>query len=168
MKKNIVIAILVIVAVGQSVLLYRARQFSKTFIVEMLPVVEKQRQVCDDLASQVNWLRRHLGETISALEADHNLEALPVYDPSHVQEEMKIGRPRPPQPFAIAYEKPKNMSYNEYTIDYRSKEGLSKLSCLIETTSLFALNSTLFIEGYIDNFYQRLQRLQPLIETASK
>jgi hypothetical protein len=89
MKKNIGIAILVIIAVVQSVLLYRARQFSKTLIVEMLPVVEKQRVVCDDLASQVNWLRRHLGKTISALEADHNLQALPVYDPFHEQEKMQ-------------------------------------------------------------------------------
>ena len=164
MRKNITIAILMVIVAGLSISLYRARRYPKTFVAEMLPAVEKQRQICDDLASQVDWLRKHLEKTISELEAEYNLEPMPVYDPYNILEEMKTSRPRPPVPFVVAYEKLQNQPYDTYTIDFRNEEGLCKLSCLINTTSLFALNSTGHTEGYIDNFYQRLQRLEPIIK----
>ena len=83
---------------------------SKTFVVKMLPAVERCHEVSADLPSQIVWLRKHLEKTISILEAEHDLKPMPVKIPGQnfkLREELKIHRPpRPPQPFVIAYEKP--------------------------------------------------------------
>ena len=172
MQKNIVIAILIIIIAGLSISLYREKQFSKTSVAKMLPAVERYHEVSADLPSLIVWLRRHLEKTISILEAEHNLEPMPVESPwgnLELREELKIHRPpRPPQPFVIAYEKPEYRPLCADPNELGTEIGLKRLEAMINFGSAGVMLVTTDMETLIDNYYQRLQRLEPKIETTKK
>ena len=115
-----------VIIVVLSILLYREKRFSKTFVVKVIPALERDRVVSDDLPSQIWWLRRHLKKTLSVLETEYGLEPIPVKDTVQnfkLKEELKIHRPpRPPKPFVIAYEKPEPSPYGTYLKDYGSRK----------------------------------------------
>ena len=168
MAKNIVISILMVVVAGLSISLYREKRYSKTFVVKVLPAVERYREVSAELPSQIWWLRRHLEKTISMLEAEHNLEPKPVKNPwgnLELREELKRHRPpRPPQPFVMAYEKPEYRPLCADPNELGTEIGLKRLEAIINLSSASVILASSDMETLIDNFYQRLQRLEPEIE----
>lgn len=170
MRKNIVIAILMVIVAGLSILLYREKRHSKLFVVKVLPAVERYREVSTDLPSEIVWLRRHLEKTISILEAEHNLEPMPVKNPwgnFELREELKVNRPpQPPQPFVIAYEKPKYHPFCADPNELGTEKGLYRLEAMINLGSASVMFASTDMETLIDNFYQRLQRLEPKIEES--
>ncbi len=174
MRKNIVITVLVIAAVVQSVLLYRATQLSKQNTItrnaadSLAFAAETQYRRCHELSQQTAWLRRHLEKTISVLENKYNLEPMPVQLPGQnfeLREDLKIHRPpRPAEPFAVPYQ---SLDYSVLIKDpntLRTNIGLQRLAALMNLSSASASMANNSMETRIDNFYQQLQRLEPMLE----
>lgn len=109
-----------------------------------------------------------MAKTLSILEAKYNLEPIPVKDAPSPPSESETFRPRPPLPFVSAYEKSEYFPYDLFPKELEAVKGLRKLSWMIKTTNICALSEIERTNDYLDNFYQRLQRLEPLIETAAK
>ncbi len=170
MQKNIIIAILMVTIVGLSVSLHREMRFSKTVIHQMPVPIEKQSRLCSDLASQVLWLRRHLEKTLNVLESERDLEPIPVQTPYSLKGEEKYPSEyvRDPDFFVMPYQKPEYRPFTTDPNEFGTEIGFGRAMGKINLNSLSALFSTAETEFLIDNFYQRLQRLEPLIETATK
>ena len=160
--KNLVISILIVIVAGLSTLLYRATRVPPDiFVTGMTTAVEKQSQVCSDLASQVLWLRRHLEKTLNVLETERDLDPIPVQTPYSLKRETYPSEyVREPDSFVTPYQKPEHRPLDADL----SEHGLLRLEALIGLNVQSVLLATAETEFLIDNFYQRLQRLESKIE----
>ncbi len=164
MRKNIVIAMLIFIIVGLSLVLYRTTRASRILATEMAATLEKQNQMCHDFASQVRWLRRHLEKTLSVLEAERNLEPIPLQFPYDLPDK-KISPSEysmEPDSFVIPYQKPEHRLFGTSP----NAVGLCRLMGQINLSSgsILFMSANANMEILIDNLYQRLQRLEPEIE----
>ncbi len=166
MEKNSVIAVLFIVITTQSILLYRTAQLPKqtTVTPEVITdeaasalaiAAETQDQICCNIPVQMAWLRKHLEKIIIALEKKYHLEPLPTRPPVY-QEDIR--------PFVTPYEPPDCHSLGLDTDVLKTSVGLHELAAKMDlrSTSIELINNSM--EYRIDNYYQRLKRLEPMLE----
>jgi len=182
-KNNIVIGILVLIIAGLSVSLYRVTRLRRVlyevsnkvpakipldvFVTELSKSVERHNQVWHDVAAQNKWLRRHLEQTLSKLEAEYKLEPIPVktfYPYSEKEHKLLSDFIGDPALFAIPYQKPE---YPPPAVDPNGY-GLMELSCRTNTDTDFFVMQIYDSEFWIENFYERLQRLEQTMQAAKK
>lgn len=165
MKKNIVIAILGIILVGQSVIFWASKSPKQPLVTpevitdgaasSLAIAAETQNQVCCNIPFQMAWLREHLEKTICVLEKKYHLEPLTSPFP-----ESQINT----KPLATPYELPDCGSLKLDTEALKTSDGLQKLAGQMDLCSSKASKINTSMETRIDNFYKRLQRLEPMLE----
>jgi len=165
MKKNIVIAILGIVIVGQSVFFWVSKSSAQNPVTPevitdgaasaLAIAAETQNQICCDIPVQMAWLRKHLEKIIIMMEKKYHLEPLPTRIPVY-QEDTR--------PFVTPYEPPDCHSLGLDTDVLKTSVGLHELAAKMDlrSTSIGMINNSM--EYRIDNFYQRLKRLESMLE----
>jgi hypothetical protein len=165
MKKNVVIAVLGIVLVGQSVIFWVSKPSAKASVStetitdgaasSLAVAAETQNQICFEFPTQMAWLREQLEKTISVLEKKYQLEPLAGRFPeSHIKTE----------PFVTPYEQPDCHSLGLETDALKTSDGLQKLAAKMDLCSSRATMINNSMNARIENFSQRLQRLEPLLE----
>lgn len=166
MRKNIVIAILMVIIAGLSILLYRATRYPKTFVVEVLPALEEQRQVCETLRQQVNWLRRNMENPITELEKKYNLEPAPDrFEETLDVRDKEIYRERKKQmPFVFPYKEEYSMSYDLLPEKLKTIKGFRDLTPMIQFTNLYSKQEINSANEDIAFYFERLKQLGVIIK----
>jgi len=165
MKKNVVIAILGIILVGQSVIFWVSKSSAQPSVTpevitdgaasSLAIAAETQNQICCNIPSQMAWLREHLEKTICVLEKKYHLEPLTTCFP-----ESQVNT----KPLATPYELPDCHSLKLDTDALKTSVGLQKLAGQMDLCSTRATMINNSMEVRIDNYYKRIQRLEPLLE----
>jgi hypothetical protein len=179
-KTNIVIGILVLIIACLSVSLYRITRLRTVlhevrdrvptkvpldvFVTGMAEAVEMHDRLWLDVAAQNVWLRRHLEQTVSKLETEYQLEPIPTKTAYPKQGTMLSEWIQAPEVFLIPYEKPE---FKFPPLD-PNECGLLNLKFEIDNQTRFFVMEIHDAEFWIENFYERLQRLEQTLGAANK
>ena len=174
--KNIIIAILVAVILGQFFLLVRhtrIKQYIEYISGERLPIevyvagltesINLNRQADIELLIQSQWAIRHLGQCVKLLEKERGLDPIPMkfknYPIPDSNNPMMLLVPNKQEsgPFYLPYEKPSgHKDHNDH-----EERDLNRLRCLLNLNTLSVNLASAAIEHQIHNYEERLQRLDP-------
>lgn len=179
-KTNIVIGILVLIIACLSIVLYRVTRLSEemyelncrvptkipldVFVTGLTEAVDQQEQIRNDVVSQNEWLRRHLERTLEILEAEYNLKPIFLKTPYPSEEMNPSEGISEPDIFVTPYRK----TEYESPLAGPNEDGLRLLKARINLNTHSIFLATYNTEYWIENFYERLQRLEQTIEAAKK
>jgi hypothetical protein len=136
----------------------------EVYVVGMTEAVERQRQFSTDLSYTTGWLKRHLDTCLTQLESERGLKPIPkaileftpyVQDQTG-QQDSAMPSCKAPEPFWVPYEKPKR-----YVEKSSEENNLRMLQCKMNLAAMAIAMSRYSVEIDIDNFQQRLRRLDP-------
>jgi len=174
--KNIIIALLITVILGQFFLLVRhtrIEQYIEWISQERLPIevyvagltesINQNRQANIGLLSQCQWAIRHLAQCLKLLEKERGFEPIPMrFEHYLIADSNNPRMPVVPNkqesgPFYLPYEKP-----SSHKDPNGHKEGdLNRLRCLLNLNTVAVKLASAGIEQQIHNYEKRLQRLDP-------
>jgi hypothetical protein len=176
--KNIIIAILIAVVLGEFFLLVRQTRIQRyinfvsaapqripieVYVAGLTESISQNRQANIELLVQSQWAIRHLGQCIALLEKQRDLEPIPMkpeyYSLTDANRPMTLPVPARQEtgPFCIPYVKPSSREDPN-----GCKEGdLNQLRCQLNLNTTATKMAIAGIEQRICNYQQRLQRLDP-------
>lgn len=172
--KDLLIVVMALFIIALMVLMYKVNKLvvdripervpMEVYVVGMTEAVDRQNQICADLSYTTGWLKRHLDTCLALLESERGLDPIPkarlgftpyVQDQTG-QQDSAMPSCKAPEPFFVPYEKPK-----PYVEKNSEENNLRMLQCKINLAAMAIAMSRYSVEMDIDNFQQRLKRLDP-------
>ena len=172
--KNIIIAILIVVVLGQFVILVRQtrikhyrellnRNFQRipieVYVAGLTETINRNSQGNIELLAQLRWTTRHLGKCIVLLEEQRGLDPIPIKSEYPTMKDIKPPLPekQEAEPFYIPYIKPpSHKDPNE-----SNEVDLQRLRCMFNQNTIAIKMAVVAAEMRIYNYEERLQQLDP-------
>jgi hypothetical protein len=171
--KDLLIVVMALFIIALLVLIYKINRFTidkalnrnptEVYIMGMTEAIDRQNQFFMQMSDTTRWLERHLENCITLLESERGLKPIPMKSFGMPQISADRNEPETLQafseasgPFVIPYEKPKKMTEKS-----SEENNLAVLSCKINLSALAVVSAKYSVEMKIDNFQERLQRLDP-------
>jgi hypothetical protein len=179
--KNIIIAILVVVILGQFFLLLRQTRIQRyidfvnktpqriripieVYVAGLTESINQNRQANIELLVQSQWAIRHLGQCVKLLEKERGLDPIPMKfehyplpDSNHPMMPLVPPNKQESGPFYLPCEKP---SIHEEP-NHPEEGDLNRLRCMLNLNTVSLKLASAGIEQQIHNYEERLQRLDP-------
>jgi hypothetical protein len=172
--KDLLIIVMALFIVALMVLMYKVNKLvveripervpMEVYVVGMTEAVDRHNQFCVDLSHTTGWLKRHLDTCLTLLETERGLEPIPKarlgftpYGQDQTgQQDSAMPSCKVQEPFWVPYEKPKR-----YVEKSSEENNLRLLQCKMNLAAMAVTMSRYSVEMDIDNFQQRLRRLDP-------
>jgi len=173
--KNAVIAILLIVILGQYVLFYLLiKKFDrlkfafeedpvKVYVAGLTEKIRQANRLRGEAIWQAVWISKRFDKCIELLEAQKGLKPIPIECPGPKIKGFPEPDPNmvkkyapPPEPFYEPYESPNNPPLED-----TEEDRLRTLMCLLDIQQAGLKNTVMAFERQIKNYEQRLKRLDP-------
>lgn len=133
---------------------------SERMALSLMPQIQTTYEQTQLLVSQNKWLRQSLDRCIKRLEIERNLEPITIKHPLPIIGDPNFSNvcPSKHEPWFVAYERP--------VIEPLADESapLKILKALMGINSVSLKHHIAYTDGWIDNFEERMKRLEKHLE----